>query len=308
MSTTVTLPNTGNKTKSSKKNKEFVKGNSLWKDAIRRIKTNKVALISFAIIIVYILIALGTWLGIIAPDFNITNYDLDKRAPGLDYIFGTDRHGRSVFTWTLHATKTALTVGLFSGIIALFIGIILGALSGYFGGWIDDLITWLYTTLDSIPYILLMASFQFALGQGLSNVFIALGLTSWVTLCRLTRAEFLKQKQKDYVEAARSLGAGHMRRMFLHITPNVLHLALIQFGLIFITAIKIEVILSFLGLGVSVGTPSWGIMINDARQDLSEGMWWPLAAATFFMFFLVLSLNLFIDALRDALDPKLKNQ
>ena len=282
--------------------------NSLWKDALRRLMANKVAIFSLATILVYVLIAILTSLGWIGQGYDV--YDSTKAylGPSLEHWAGTDFFGRDVWGRSLHATKTALTVGLFSSGIALFIGVTLGALAGYFGGIIDDIVIWLYTTLDSIPYILLMAAFQIALGQGLSNLFIALGLTTWVTLCRLIRAEFLKQKEKEYVEAARSLGAGHARRIFLHILPNVMHLGLIQFGLIFVTAIKAEVVLSFLGLGVEVGTPSWGIMITDSKQEITQGHWQNLTSATLFMFGLIIAVNLFNDALRDALDPKLKNK
>ncbi len=282
--------------------------NSLWRDAYRRILANRIALASMVVIIVYVLMALLAQFGLIATDYNLTNTDLKWLSPSSEYLFGTDIFGRSVLHRAIHGSVIAVTVGFFAALIALFIGVTMGALAGYFGGWVDDSITWLYTTIDSIPYILLMASFQFALGQGLSNLFFALGLTSWVTLCRLVRAEFLKQKQKEYVESARSLGASHFRRIFLHILPNVMHLGLIQFGLIFVSAIKIEVILSFLGLGVEAGVPSWGIMINEAKQELNRGYWWNLGAATVFMFGLVLAVNLFNDALRDALDPKLKNK
>ncbi len=282
--------------------------NSLWKDARNRILKNKVAVAAFFVIVFYVVMALLAGAGLIAADYNLTDTDKKWLAPSAEYLFGTDIFGRSVLQRAIHGSVIAVTVGFFAAIIALFIGVTMGALAGYFGGWVDDSITWVYTTLDSIPYILLMASFQFALGQGLSNLFIALGLTSWVTLCRLVRAEFLKQKQKEYVESARSLGASHSRRIFLHIIPNVMHLGLIQFGLIFVSAIKIEVILSFLGLGVEAGVPSWGIMINEAKQELQRGFWWNLGAATVFMFGLVLAVNLFNDALRDALDPKLKNK
>lgn len=282
--------------------------NSLWRDAYRRIAGNKVAIISLITILVYALIAILASLNLIGQGYDVYDSTKGYLGPSLEHWFGTDFFGRDVLGRTLHATKTALTVGLFSSSIALAVGVTLGALAGYFGGWIDDIIIWLYTTLDSIPYILLMAAFQIALGQGLSNLFIALGLTTWVTLCRLIRAEFLKQKEREYVEAARSLGASHARRIFLHILPNVMHLALIQFGLIFVTAIKAEVVLSFLGLGVEVGTPSWGIMITDSKQEITQGHWQNLTAATLFMFGLILAVNLFNDALRDALDPKLKNK
>jgi peptide/nickel transport system permease protein len=153
----------------------------------------------------------------------------------------------------------------------------------------------------------LISAFAFALGQGLTNLYIALGLTGWVKLCRLIRSEFLKQKNLDYVQAAQALGVGPLSKMFRHIFPNVAHLALIQFTLSFVFAIKAEVILSFLGLGVEPGTPSWGMMISDARVELTRGVWWNLLGATTFMFFLILSVNLLTDQLRSSLDPQSKS-
>lgn len=284
------------------------KSKSLWQDAFYRLKKNPVAVATFSFIVFYLIIALLAKFGIIAQDFAAVDNEKAFAPASLHHWFGTDFFGRDILSRTLQATGTAISIGFFPSLIAVVIGVSLGAVAGYFGGWVDDVINWLYTTLDSIPYILLLSAFQIALGQGLTNLYIALGLTSWVQLCRLVRAEFLKQKEREYVEAARSLGASHSRRIFLHILPNVLHLVLIQFGLLFVSAIKIEVILSFLGLGVEVGTPSWGVMINDSRQEIQNGEWNNLLAATLFMFGLILAVNLFNDALRDALDPKLKNK
>jgi ABC-type dipeptide/oligopeptide/nickel transport system permease subunit len=281
--------------------------NSIWWDAYRRIKRNRVAVVSFWVILFYLVIAILAKLGVIFP-----NVAIGERAQYLpfswEHPFGTDVLGRDVLARAVHGTATALSVGFIASGISLLIGIILGALGGYFGGWIDALIVWLYTTVDSVPYILLIPSLTFVLGRGLVNVYIAVGLTSWVTLCRLIRGEFLKHKSRDYVQAAEALGAGHARRIFKHILPNVTHLAFVQFGLGFVYAIKIEVILSYLGIGVDPSTPSWGIMLDDAKLELSRPFWGNLLAATIFMFGLVLSFNLFNDALREALDPKLKNK
>lgn len=282
------------------------KQHSLFWDSYRQIRKNPVAVVSFAFICLYILLTLLASFGLIATDFNLINNDNAYAPPSLDYWFGTDIFGRNVLSRAIHGTKTALAVGFMATSLAAFIGVILGSLAGYFGGKVDDLIIWIYTTIDSIPYILLISAFAFALGQGLTNLYLALGLTSWVKICRLVRGEFIKHKNREYVHAATALGASHSRRIFLHILPNVFHITIIQFSLGFVQAIKVEVILSYLGLGVEAGTPSWGIMIDDAKLELARGVWWNLAAATLFMFFLVLSVNLFNDALRDALDPKLK--
>lgn len=284
------------------------RGNSLWWDAVRRIQKDKVALISFYVIAAYIIMAFLCAVGLIFTDVAMTNNDIANQAPSWDYFFGTDFFGRNVSARAAHGTVTSLTVGFFGAGLAILIGTFFGALAGYFGGKIDDLIVWFYTTLDTIPYILLVAAFSFIMGPSLKTLCLAIGLTSWVSLCRLVRAEFMKHRDREYVQGAWAIGASHTRRIFLHILPNVYHVILINFSLGFVSAIKSEVILSYLGLGVEAGEPSWGMMIDDAKQELFNGVWWNLLAATLFMFFLVLAFNLFNDALRDALDPKLKNK
>ncbi len=266
------------------------------------------AIISLTIIVGYIALALFAASGWLGMDFASTNMDLSYHPPSADHWLGTDFLGRDVLSRAIHGTKIALLVGFFAATIATFIGLTLGSLAGFFGGWVDDLVVWLYTTVESIPYILLISAFAFSLGQGLSNLFIALGLTGWVKLCRLTRGEFLRHKNREYVAAAQALGTSSFAQIFKHILPNVLHIAYIQYSLSFIFAVKVEVILSYLGLGVEPGTPSWGIMINDAKAELTRGVWWNLTAATLFMFVLILAVNIFTDSLRQALDPKSKSQ
>jgi peptide/nickel transport system permease protein len=154
---------------------------------------------------------------------------------------------------------------------------------------------------------MLLISITMILGKGIFAVYVALGATSWVTLCRLIRGEVMKHKNREYVQAAEAIGGGHMRKLFKHILPNVTHIVIINTSLQFQFAIKSEVLLSFLGLGVQ-GEPSWGVMIDDAKLELARGVWWQLAGATIAMFLIVLAFNLLGDALRDALDPKLKGK
>jgi ABC-type dipeptide/oligopeptide/nickel transport system permease subunit len=284
------------------------KGRSLWSDAFIRLKRNKIAMISLAVIVTYIVLAILAKTGVIFADYAITDNGNAYGPASWEHPFGTDMFGRDILARAVHGAATALAVGFIASGISLLIGLVLGSLAGYFGGKIDAFIAWLYTTIDSVPYILLIPALAFVLGRGLFTVFIAVGLTSWVTLCRLVRAEFMKHKDRDYVHAAYVLGAGHSRRMFVHILPNVLHLAFVQFGLGFVSAVKVEVILSYLGLGVDVSTPSWGLMIDDAKLELARPFWGNLTAATLFMFGLILSFNLFNDALRESLDPKMKNR
>lgn len=282
-------------------------GRSLWGDAFMRIRRDKFSLACFSVIIFYFVLALLAKTGLVAGtwDQSVGGHYQQPSFDALNLVFGTDIFGRSVLYKAIQGARVAISVGLVSSIISVLIGITLGACAGYFGGWIDELIVWFYTTISSIPYMMLLVAITFVLGKGTMVLYIALGVTSWVGLARVIRGEFLKHKSREYVIAAASLGAGHASRIFRHILPNTLHQVIISFSLLFQSAIKSEVILSYLGLGVQ-GQPSWGIMIDDAKLELARGVWWQLAAASAFLFFLVLSFNIFGDALRDALDPKLK--
>lgn len=284
------------------------KGKSLWADAFQRLRREKVAMICLAIIIAYLLLALLCATGLAFSNVGLVDNTKAYNPPSAEHWLGTDLFGRDVLARAAHGTVTSLIVGFFGAALAVMIGTFFGALAGYFGGWIDELIVWLYTTVDTIPYILLVVAFSFVVGPGLSTLCIAIGLTSWIGHCRIVRGEFMKHREREYVQGAAALGAGQMRRIFIHILPNTFHLVLINFSLLFVTAVKSEVILSYLGLGVRPGTPSWGMMISDAKLELSREIWWGLTGATIFMFFLVLAFTLFNDALRDALDPKLKSR
>lgn len=283
-----------------------MKENSLWKDSFSRLAEDKMALASLIIVIIYAAIAILASMGFVASDWA-KEVGASNLPPSSEHWFGTDIFGRDVLSKVLHGTQIAMSVGLVTSLIAIPIGVVLGALAGYFGGWVDDFITWLYTTFSSIPNIMLLISITMILGKGIFAVYIALGATSWVTLCRLIRGEVMKHKEREYVQAAGAIGGGHFRKLFIHILPNVMHIVIINTSLQFQFAIKSEVILSYLGLGVQ-GEPSWGTMIDDAKLELARGVWWQLASATFAMFLVVLAFNLLGDALRDSLDPKLKGK
>jgi len=283
------------------------KGRSLWRDAVHRLKKDKIAILCLGIVVVYSMIALLAKMGVIATPWDrvVGAPYLPPSLDSMDLWFGTDIFGRSVFYKVLQGTRIAMSVGLVSSLISIPIGVVFGAVAGYFGGWVDDLVVWFYTTLSSIPNIMLLIAIAFVLGKGITAIYVALGVTAWVSLARVIRGEFIKHKTRDYVVAADSLGASHTSRIFKHILPNVSHFIIINLSIQFMSAIKSEVILSFLGLGVQ-GQPSWGVMIDDAKLELSRGVWWQLAAATFAMFFVVLAFNILGDSLRDALDPKIK--
>ncbi len=228
---------------------------------------------------------------------------------------GTDFFGQSVLMKAVYSVKISLSVALFASLISIAIGAPLGAIAGYAGRWVDELVVWLFTTFASIPGYLLILAFAVVLRdaqifgyplRGLPAVFLALGVTTWVDLCRLVRGEVIKHRERDYVTAAQAYGCSRTRLIFRHIFPNVTHLILIDFSVRTVQFIQAEVILSYLGLGPT-DQPSWGIMISSAKQVLgSRGVWWELAAATAFLFVLALAINVVGDALRDALDPKLR--
>ncbi|PIK13908.1 ABC transporter permease [Halobacteriovorax sp. JY17] len=282
------------------------KSKSLWDHAVENIFKDKMAVMSLIIVGVYALISVLSATGLIASDWAV-EVGPSYSAPGGDFLFGTDIFGRSVFTKMIKGTEVAMSVGLVAALISVCIGVVMGSIAGYFGGKVDEVIVWFYTCFQSIPTIMLLVALSFVLGRGLVSMYVALGLTSWVNLCRLIRGEVMRHKNRDYVQAASALGGGHSRKLIKHIFPNVSHLVIINFSLMFQTAIKTEVILSYLGLGVQ-GRPSWGTMIDDAKLELARGVWWQLGAATLAMMIVVLSLNMLGDALRDALDPKLKGK
>lgn len=230
-----------------------------------------------------------------------------KQALKTTLPFGADKWGQDVLLKTIKGAETSILVGLLSAVLAVVIGTFLGAIAGYFGGWVDDLLNWFYNIFTSIPYLLLVLAIAAVLQQkGILSIVLILGLTGWTGVFRLVRAEYMKHKSREYVLAAKAIGVSHLRRMFVHIFPNVSHIALVQISILVVSFIKSEVILSFLGFGVPVGVVSWGSMLNEAQSELILGKWWQLAAASIAMAILVTAFSMFTDALRDALDPKLK--
>ena len=221
--------------------------------------------------------------------------------------FGGDKWGRDVIAKTIKGSETSIFVGIMSAIVATALGTLFGAVAGYYGRWVDDAFNWFYSVFNSIPYLLLILAVAAVLQQkGMLTIILILGLTGWTGVFRLIRAEYLKHKSREYVQAADAIGASNARRMFVHIFPNVSHVVLVQLSILTVGFIKAEVILSFLGFGVPVDVVSWGSMLNEAQNELILGKWWQLVAATAAMATLVTAFSLFTDALRDALDPKLK--
>jgi peptide/nickel transport system permease protein len=222
------------------------------------------------------------------------------------HLLGTNNLGEDVLYNALKGVRTAFIIGIVPLAIAVFFAVIFGLLAGYYGGWVDDVIQYVYQVLSSIPGILLLIAMLMVMERGLWQLCVALGLTSWVGLCRLIRGETLKVKGMEYVEAARALGASDARLLFRQILPNVMYLVIIELTLDFSGLVMSETVLTYIGVGVEPGTGSWGRMIMMADRELPSGIWWNLTAASAFLFVLVLAFNLFADALRDALDPRLR--
>ncbi|MEJ8676846.1 ABC transporter permease [Chromobacterium amazonense] len=229
----------------------------------------------------------------------------DHTPPRLEKLpFGGDLQGRDVIQKTLKGTSTSIFVGVFGAVFSLLIGCALGAVSGYFGGKTDDFLNWFYSVFTSVPDMLLLLSFAAVSGRGITTIISVMALTSWTGTYRLVRAEYLKLKGREYVQAADAIGAGSGRKMFIHILPNISHLLLVQFSLLTVALIKYEAILSFLGFGVGVREVSLGSMLAEAPTELIQGYWWQMLAVTIAMSVLVTAFSLLVDALRDALDPR----
>ncbi len=222
------------------------------------------------------------------------------------HLLGTDSLGRDTLIQSLKGARTALLIGGLTSAIYVPIGVLLGILAGYFRGKVDDLIQYIYSTIASVPEILMLIAILMVLGKGIGTMAIALGVTGWVGLARLIRGETLRQAERPYLSAARALGQSHWKIITRHLLPNVMHLIFIRFVLGFSGLILAEATLSYLGVGSPVGVASWGSMIDASRSELSREplVWWNLTASAGALFLLVLSLNLFGDALRRAFDPR----
>ena len=243
------------------------------------------------------------------------------------HVFGTDKVGQDVLYLTLKSIRTGLVIGTLTTLVMLPFALLLGIMAGYFRGWVDDVIQYVYTTLSSIPGVLLIAAAvlmmqvyiethpelfdTITVRADLRLLFLCLilGVTSWTGLARLLRGETLKLREMEYIQAAQAFGVSEWRILTRHILPNVMHIVLIALVMDFSGLVLAEAVLSYVGVGVDPSTISFGTMINNARLEMAREpmVWWSLAAAFFFMLVLVLSANLFADAVRDAFDPRIRS-
>jgi len=278
-------------------------GDSLWLKALHKFRRDRVGMWSLGVVAAYALIALGVMLGWWATDWAAVTGP--KWAPvSAEYWFGTNIIGQDIFARALYGTRTAFEVGFVVALGATVLGAVLGAVAGFFSGTIvDEVVIWFMGVLDSVPFILLVAAIAYSLQGSPWAMHIAMIATFWITTARLVRGEVIKLKGLEFVEAAHAIGLSNRLIIFRHILPNTLHILLVQATISFVAAIKSEVILSFLGLGVKDGM-SWGLMISESTFEVLAGFFNNFIAASVLMFGLVMAFNLLSDALQDALDPR----
>lgn len=272
--------------------------------ALRRLVRRRGAMLGLAIVVMFVVLALfAPW---IAPyDPIATSWGALRKAPSMQYLFGTDEIGRDVLSRVVWGARASLMAGLVSVCISMALGVPIGLLAAYVGGWTDSLISRFTDAMLAVPFLILAIALAAFLGPSLSNAMIAIGVSATPIFIRLTRAQVLAMKVEDFVEAARAVGNPHWRIALRHILPNVLPPLIVQASLAIASAIIAEASLSFLGLGQQPPAPSWGSMLNTAKNYVDNAPWmavWPGLS----IFLLVLSFNLLGDGLRDALDPKHK--
>jgi peptide/nickel transport system permease protein len=273
-----------------------------WRRALRRLVRRRAAVAGLAVVLIFA--ALAILAPLVSPyDPLATNWALVRKPPSALHPFGTDEIGRDVLARIIWGSRASLLAGLVSVSLALIAGVPIGLVSGYAGGIIDGVLMRLIDAMLAIPFLVLAIALAAFLGPSLTNAMIAIGISQTPIFARLTRGQVMSVKHEDYIEAARALGNPHRRILLRHIFPNIVPPLMVQATLAAAAAIIAEASLSFLGLGQQPPDPSWGSMLNTAKNFLSQAPWmalWPGMG----IFLLVLSLNLFGDGLRDALDPR----
>ncbi|PYM21611.1 MAG: peptide ABC transporter permease [Candidatus Rokuibacteriota bacterium] len=280
------------------------RGTSLWRDAVRRLVRNRLAMAGGIVIVVLVLIAV--FADVLAPlPYTKTNFGRLNESPSRQYPLGTDALGRDVFSRMIYGARVSMLVGLGAQLIVVAIGVPIGALSGYMGGRTDLFLTRFIDVMYAFPRLLFVILVMSMLGAGLMNIFIAIGLTGWVGIARQTRAQVLALKEKEFVDAARGLGAGFTRLLTRHILPNALTpiVVAVTFGIP--EAIFTEAALSFIGVGINPPTPSWGQMVGEGQQFI-RSYWHLCVFPAIAIAITMLSFTFFGDGVRDALDPKMK--
>jgi ABC-type dipeptide/oligopeptide/nickel transport system permease subunit len=274
-------------------------GRRLW-NQLRRDKAGMTGLI---IVLIFLLLAVGVWAGVLGQSWSEANGGRWE-SPGAEFWFGTNLLGQDVFQRSIFSVRTAFEIGIVVAVLSTFVGAVLGALAGWYSNtWVDGTVLWLKGVLDSIPFYLFVAAVAFALQGKDWAMQLAMIATFWTTTGRLVRAEVMKIKSREFVLSARAIGLPDFLILARHVLPNTTHILLVQTSIAFVAAIKTEVILSFLGLGVQDGV-SWGLMLAESTQEVLAGHFANFLAASLMLFALVMGFNLLTDALQDAFDPK----
>jgi ABC-type dipeptide/oligopeptide/nickel transport system permease subunit len=281
-----------------------VRSSSLWRDGVRRLRRNRLAVAGGVVIAVLCFVAI--FADFLAPlPYTKSNFGRLNEAPSRDYPLGTDQLGRDLLSRMIYGARVSMLVGLGAQVIVVLIGVPIGALSGYLGGRVDMFLTRFVDVMYAFPRLLFVILLMSMLGAGLTNIFIAIGLTGWVGIARQTRAQVLAIKEKEFVDGARALGAGFNRLLVRHILPNALTpiVVAVTFGIP--EAIFTEAALSFIGVGINPPTPSWGQMVGEGQQFI-RSYWHLCVFPSIAIAVTMLAFTFFGDGVRDALDPKLK--
>ncbi|HLV60270.1 MAG TPA: ABC transporter permease subunit [Fredinandcohnia sp.] len=283
---------------------EPIEGTSLWRDAWRRLRKNRMAVVSAGVLVfVALFCVVGPW--IVPHAFDEQNLAYGARGPSLAHWFGTDLHGRDLLVRTMHGGRISLLVGLAATLVSLTIGVTYGAISGYFGGRVDAIMMRVVDVLYTLPFMFVVILFLVLFGRSMILLFLALGAVSWLTMARIVRGQVLSLKQSEFVEAARASGVGHIGIVFRHLVPNCLGPIIVYTTLTIPRVMLEEAFLSYLGLGVQPPMASWGLLVSDGANAMTlfpHLLLFPGLLLTVTLF----ALNFLGDGLRDALDPRMR--
>jgi len=292
---------------------EAIQGRTPWELAWRRLRKDKVAMISLVVIGLVFLLAIiapliAQWTGHGVNTQYRDSGALDENGlpvgPSSRFLFGTDPLGRDILVRVAYGARISLLVGVTATLLTVVLGVTVGLISGYFGGWVDTLLARLIDVILSVPFIMVAVALVSVFSPSLQIAILVIGFFSWASVARVVRGQVLSLKEREFVEAARSLGASDPRIMFVDILPNVMATVIIYTSLLVPVVILTQAALSYLGLGLQPPTPDWGGMISDA-QGVYQQAWWYLFFPSVALVITTLAFNLFGDGVRDALDPRI---
>ena len=273
--------------------------NRIW----RQLRQDRFGMVGLLVVALFFVTAIGVWIGWFGQDWSAAEGGRWEPASP-EFWFGTNMLGQDIFQRAVYSVRTAFEIGLIVAVVSTALGALLGSLAGWYShGWIDEVMVWLMGVLDSIPFYLFVAAVAYALQGQPWAMHLAMIATFWTTTGRLVRAETMKIKSREFVLSARTLGLPDLLILSRHVLPNTLNILLVQMSIAFIAAIKTEVVLSFLGLGVQDGV-SWGLMLAESTQEVLAGHFNNFIAASVMLFVLLMGFNLLADALQDAFDPR----